>query len=844
MHKRKRSGPAVPDNFYSSRRSSSRQSEIQDGLLMLFNCNITDPFHGQYVSEALGSMALLWPGWLYYMKMVARRELAVPLAAGYTTANRCANVLVIQLMHVRFRCYDQHYLLRPLELCNAEKSDTGPLRRFYRSSVSSVMSNINEDPFRFWPPRAFWGIDRLVDLRSDMQHAITEALRNAAVALQGEITRHKDITGLTRSKNYERDSERAIETLKNLQLYQLNNSTEVTARRLASCPLQLGYADMNQWIRANDCCNRKQGITGLADVLNSRCRCGLISFKRRSLGKSFAAPPIPDTEWVGVLTHQLKEEALQRFFRGSVYMQVSGRLIVAKTKAHNSMVFLDEPSKNLSRPLRIQHHLCVVCSEKMENSRVLQCLRANSTTHSQRLSLVNSNMEDRERNCNEMLSHNEFHLCSRWEGIRREVLCLEKASSFDNANVKVFVGEYVGPEHFAIQALQASRKNTNISAALRGLLGQHARDDMMAHPSDNPIHNLNVQHLNKVLQKQNMQVSSEMIPVVEKWSQSTSGCLALAAAPGAGKSIMSASALVAKIEELKPNECVVVLCKKRLQRNARLMEVRSLAQDPLSIIGLGRALDGSADQGDEEGWDDEVSKFLNERLSSKRDVLRGLKKELEEYKINEDMETDAGAEWKRITEKMHALSMKLYAAKLAAWEEITSNMKAVSMTVDGFLQSLSKGTVLNSLMAGKKFVWAIIDEAHQLDFKIMAAVASQVSGILILYDKAQEIQHQRHCNMKEDVVPVKNDDCYFWPRSIYGGSQVPVWHCLRKEDISEMPYSFRFGLRVVNFLRKTSMYYIQNKEAIASPMENPKSFSSEELARVPETKIRIVNYQK
>ena len=171
-------------------------------------------------------------------------------------------------------------------------------------------------------------------------------------------------------------------------------------------------------------------------------------------------------------------------------MQVSGRLIVAKNKAHNSMVFLDEPSKNQKRPLRIQHHLCVVCSERMETSRVLQCLRANSMIDSQRLSFAGSNMEDRERNRNEMLSHIEFHLCSRWEGIRREVLCLEKPSSFNNTNVKVFVGEYVGPEHFAIQALQASRKNTNITAALRGLLGQHARDDMFAHPSDNPIYNL------------------------------------------------------------------------------------------------------------------------------------------------------------------------------------------------------------------------------------------------------------------------------------------------------------------------------------------------------------------
>ena len=77
--------------------------------------------------------------------------------------------------------------------------------------------------------------------------------------------------------------------------------------------------------------------------------------------------------------------------------------------------------------------------------------------------------------------------------------------------------------------------------------------------------------------------------------------------------------------------------KKRLQRNARLMEVRSLAQDPLSIIGLGRALDGGADEGDEEEWDDAVSKFLNERLRSQQNEIRRLQKELEKYK--EDVDT-------------------------------------------------------------------------------------------------------------------------------------------------------------------------------------------------------------
>ena len=57
-----------------------------------------------------------------------------------------------------------------------------------------------------------------------------------------------------------------------------------------------------------------------------------------------------------------------------------------------------------------------------------------------------------------MLSHGEFHVCLLWEGVGHEVLCLERSSALENQRVRVFVGEYVGPEHYAIAALQASRK--------------------------------------------------------------------------------------------------------------------------------------------------------------------------------------------------------------------------------------------------------------------------------------------------------------------------------------------------------------------------------------------------
>ena len=86
-------GSVFYDNCFSSVRTINRQSEIQHGLLMLFNCNIKESFQGENVYNVLGDTALLWPSWLFYMKMVARCELAVPLTAGWSTANWSACML-------------------------------------------------------------------------------------------------------------------------------------------------------------------------------------------------------------------------------------------------------------------------------------------------------------------------------------------------------------------------------------------------------------------------------------------------------------------------------------------------------------------------------------------------------------------------------------------------------------------------------------------------------------------------------------------------------------------------------------------------------------------------------
>ena len=98
MHNPRRIGSAVPDNYYSSRSSSGRQCEMQDGLLMLFHCNITEPFHGQYVYDALGTTARLWPKWLYlrFPASDPPLEIAIPVRIHESLDSRtasCANAL-------------------------------------------------------------------------------------------------------------------------------------------------------------------------------------------------------------------------------------------------------------------------------------------------------------------------------------------------------------------------------------------------------------------------------------------------------------------------------------------------------------------------------------------------------------------------------------------------------------------------------------------------------------------------------------------------------------------------------------------------------------------------------
>ena len=66
---------------------------------------------------------------------------------------------------------------------------------------------------------------------------------------------------------------------------------------------------------------------------------------------------------------------------------------------------------------------------------------------------------------------------------------------------------------------------------------------------------------------------------------------------------------------------------------------------------------------------------------------------------------------------------------------------------------------------------------------------------------------------------------------------------MRDADIFVESTTWRFGTELCTFLRDTVVSMSPKGLQIASPMESPQKYTAEELARVPSTRLRFVEYQ-
>eukprot|EP00973_Karenia_brevis_P064597 8975109-Karenia_brevis.AAC.1 len=227
------------------------------------------------------------------------------------------------------------------------------------------------------------------------------------------------------------------------------------------------------------------------------------------------------------------------------------------------------------------------------------------------------------------------------------------------------------------------------------------------------------------MSKQGMQLSNDQVGLVEKLIAGVGGCQAVQAVAGSGKTACVTSMAVTLMQSLAHLEKILWVGRTRKMRQSELFVARRFVENPLEVIALGRRLEDSAKQEDEDEcfFDAEVLKYLEGRVGVLKDELTSLQKELQEMPADMSLCHPDWPEWKQKSERMHLLSTRLWKAKLQALEDLFSHAKMFVFTVDAFIQISSGESVFSKLFARVTWKLCVVDEAHQLTLYQVAAVA-------------------------------------------------------------------------------------------------------------------------
>ena len=680
-------------------------------------------------------------------------------------------------------------------------------------------------------------------LKLKLRPDLLKALYIAASCSIAQVCHYND------KKKVEREKERAEELLKHLQRAVIGEKVLASPPvSLSHCPLQLGYSDLFDWRDSKDTCR----ITSrnLDALLQSPCLCGLLSWKKRSWAGECMTHVFKPAEFIGVIVHQLKEQVMQRCFLGECDF-VEGFInddSDSAVRENYTLITLD-PNEigKIGRLSSIRHHLVFVMSASLMSA---EGAAANTTalgsTQSSNNPASSSAAKHGDRNLQtSVIESGEFQIAKKFEGVGTKYLRLHgrvKATG----RVRVVIGEYVGPEHYTIAALRRHRKNLDDATAFLDFFGTHT-GPRPKHRPQGPFHGISTEVVQNAVSRQ---LSAHQLEFVKNAIASSTGITALNAVAGAGKTIVVTGMFLTLIPTMGPNDRLVYLTKTRKARDKQLSEFRSLLPNPLEALSLGRQRDKGPTDETEARWDEVVTSFIDKKMEGIVGELRRIRQRLKETLVTKNMNplSDNGRTWRDLSEEMHVLSMKYFSAKLDAEDEAFKTAKIILMTVDGFVQNLSGECVWSSLLAKYNIISCCIDEAHQLEHKIVAAVALAVKNVTLIYDEVQRIETQpRRRGKLHSRTNLREGEYFAWERCIYGGTMNPAWSTLRDTDVQTMKFTFRFGPKITTFLRDTIDPYKEDgpdQQGIWSPKEEPYLFPRDELKRVPDTTLTFISYRE
>ena len=162
--------------------------------------------------------------------------------------------------------------------------------------------------FKLIPQRQRISLAEMFFAPEDMRLRIAKALI-LVIRYQHSLTRRIRSRHMLSVKSVDRDERRCkilMSSLKRLACIATGSST---------CPMQLGFSDMSEWIDSNDPCRRTGAGMLLPSVISRQCTCGRIDFTRRNHG---LGDRISENDWIGILVHHMKNNCVVRFFSGNV----------------------------------------------------------------------------------------------------------------------------------------------------------------------------------------------------------------------------------------------------------------------------------------------------------------------------------------------------------------------------------------------------------------------------------------------------------------------------------------------------------------------------------------------
>ena len=625
---------------------------------------------------------------------------------------------------------------------------------------------------------------------------------------------------------------------------------------LEICPCHIGRSDSEEWASMHDPCKKK--INSTAEMLNSCCTCGRMTFKiHTDKNDKGIGDKIKMEFWKSVLLHNLKDSIIQNCLGGCIEHAFEGQVINIRNdsaKTTQSRFVLLQERHMPNEVGKMLNHLIFIFNLNRVEAMLGDALIRNSQGEKK----IDASVILEKVPLRNLVQCGEFHLAGRWVGENKRILLLQKPSNIDG-RAGLLIGGYVGPQLYAIENILQRREEIP-TRAMRKMLSKHMTDNDRKKFENNsgraPMSFLDTMTASDIQKELGNTLLTEEQKAV--CSNLDKRCF-IDAVAGSGKSTIGAGILLAGLRKIKlkqdgrKQKCVW-LTPTRTQRDDALAAVRKLLQNQLTAVAIGRQLNTSLTGIDDFFLDAQTEAHFKGELSKYYDTLENIKLQ----QNNNDSEGVNNFEWdlrKNLANEHAQNQFQLEKAQAAMLMEIFENVDIVFMTVDGFNQLMSGMSSLSRIFDDTEVVLGVLDEVHQVEVHILLSALSSIEEAVCFYDQAQKIDRTNDDDFRSkghggfSLMKENSTDCFHWDRCVglEENQKTYIWDIVDADCVSSLPVSFRFNHVVCKFLRLTSNAY---KTPNGDHHPNCGIYSASEMQGfddktknvVPNTKIQIAIY--